>query len=297
MDRIGLGVEFERLFSNNKKVLDAYKSGLNSERVGKERVTVASDECKYKDCDGSGMIYYKNYGGQDIVKMCQCKIDDNAMKCLESLMIPSAFRGLTFDDFDINAYPDSMKSVARLAVIEAREYIKEYDDMDGMGLYFVSETTGSGKSMLACIVVQELIKKNNIFDNVMYINLADWAGVIDKARNFKSEFSVSDVVDEVSSQELILFDDIGCSYEIRGKVAEALYSVLNRRISNKKTTLFTSNDNLDSLGYDVRTISRINGMSKNIVLPEFEVRGEVKSNFVSAFVDRIRRGLVKSKNE
>lgn len=141
--------------------------------------------------------------------------------------IPEEFEGVSFEDYgkQYEITPDNEKA------IRAAKYIVENKDSKG-ALFF--GPTGTGKSMLAGIIVNEKIKLGipAMFASIPAL-LNDIKCSFDKGNTAETLRAIIEV-------PLLVLDDLGTEKMTRW-VGEQLFMLINARISAKRQTIFTAN--------------------------------------------------------
>ena len=78
-------------------------------------------------------------------------------------------------------------------------------------------------------------------------------------------------MDALSTAEVLIIDDFGVESQAAW-INDKLYQIINERYINRKVTIFTSNEPLESLQYDDRITNRIKERTYQIAFPEESVR-------------------------
>ncbi len=122
-----------------------------------------------------------------------------------------------------------------------RKWLTELPDK---GLYLVGGL-GVGKSYLAACMTNYLAKRNH---KVSFVNVP---GFMSSARNSislndRSNF-INDSVYRLKRSDFLVLDDIGAENVTNWVRDDILFSVLEYRMVNRKSTIFTSNSNLADL--------------------------------------------------
>jgi len=169
--------------------------------------------------------------------ICKKELSSRKQKKLNKLMtfskIPEEFTGLSFADYnktyEITADNEKAIKIAR--------HIVENDDSKGALLF---GGTGTGKSMLAGIVVNEKIKKGVS---------AMFASVPDLLFDIKCSFdkgNTAEIIRAVIDVPLLVLDDLGAE-RMSQWVGEQLFMLINSRIASKRQTIFTANYSTNEL--------------------------------------------------
>ena len=196
----------------------------------------------------------------------------------ERSLIPVEYVFKTGKDFDWQKYGEDT-SMQKETV---NAFITEFDDFrrEGRGLYIFSRTRGSGKTMLACCVANEVLKK---YDTVVkFISVPDYIELIkekDEASKEKQE--------AIMNAGLLILDDVGAQVENKDWITTALFRLIDRRYTNHYPTIFTSNVCIDELKTDWRISDRIDSVSIPVPMPEVSVRKQTADGFKREFLKRV----------
>ena len=152
------------------------------------------------------------------------------------------------------------------------EFVKK-----GKNLYIHSRQCGNGKSSwalrMAIDYLNSIVEKTSLTCKVLYLNVPDYLMELKSNINEKSEF-VYYVKKNIDKANLVIFDDIGTKSATQFE-ADALQTIIDKRLANKKSNIYTSNlsyDELHSVLGD-RLASRIINNSINIELHGNDKRG------------------------
>lgn len=176
-------------------------------------------------------------------------------------MMPFEFMELTGKDFDWKKYKADILEPKTMV----NTYIMHYSKFkeQGIGLYIHSGTKGSGKTMLACCMINELTKRHS--GSVKFVNILDFLEMTKKSYYGDNE------VESIYKASLLVIDDIGVQMS-KEWVDTVLYRLINERYINRLPTIYTSNISVDMLKIDDRIIDRIESRSYIVTLPEESIR-------------------------
>ena len=139
----------------------------------------------------------------------------------------------------------------------------------GKGIYFWSETKGSGKTMIATALANELINTHKKF-----VKFATSLDILDEIRatyDSNNDDTESKLINDLYNTDFLVIDDFGTE-RATDWAGEKFYQIVNNRYINKKVTFFTSNYDLATLKYDDRIANRIKERSFVVHFPEESVR-------------------------
>lgn len=180
-------------------------------------------------------------------------------------------------DFDWNGYKEDVskqKKIVNAFVLGFTECKKQ-----GRGLYIFSKTKGSGKTMLACCVANEIIQRNDL--SVKFITTLDYLELC--KRNSDSAMEDLRTIRECS---LLILDDIGTESN-KDWINDMLYRLINFRDSALLPTIYTSNKEIADLDLDSRIMNRVEGHSIPVCMPEQSIRQENARKSTGKFLEQI----------
>lgn len=208
-------------------------------------------------CDKTG-----SYRWRGTVHACDCEYQLQLHKHYLAAGVGATYQRLDWDDYE--GPTKILDHVAKY--LERREqFLKR-----GMGLYFLG-TLGTGKTMLANLVLKELIKNgyrcfNTTFSQTVEMFTAGWSDKADKDY-FQRKFIHS---------EVLLLDDVG--KELRGTrlaLAETTFdAILRQRVQAGRTTIITTNMTPADLedGYGAAILSLIREKSLELIFDGTDYR-------------------------
>lgn len=151
---------------------------------------------------------------------------------------------------------------------------------EGRGLYFYSDVKGSGKTMIACAVANEILKTHDI--SVKFINATNYIELV-KAKDDGSREHLKSVMEA----GLLIFDDIGAQVENKEWITTALFRLIDKRYTDHLPTIFTSNVRIEDLKTDSRISDRIYAVSVPVMMPEVNVRRQIADKHTKDFLKSI----------
>lgn len=195
-------------------------------------------------------------------------------------MVPFEFIGKKAKDFDWSLYNcevDIQKRIANGFIINFEKCEKA-----GKGLYIFSKTKGSGKTLLASCILNELIDSRPI--NAKFITSLDLIELTKKG--FKYE-SCNEDVDNIFNTRILVLDDLGV--QMNKEWAETvLFRLVNHRKTSRLITIFTSNIPVNELRIDERISDRIFEITMPLNLPEVPIRNikarEANAEFIKEII-------------
>lgn len=225
-----------------------------------------------EDLDGMRVVLDHNIGGmwiEDIDGYLYHTEGETAQKKearfrKERSRIPPEYKDLMAKDFKWGIYGVDLSEEQG----KVFQYITRYEEFreKGMGLYIHSGTKGSGKTMLACCVLNEI--SSRYYGGVKFVNALDFLEMTKKRFNYDNP-----EVEALYICKTLVIDDIGAQLD-KDWINTVFYRLVNDRYTNHKPTIYTSNLGIDQLKMDDRIIDRIDNASFEIHLPEKSIRRE-----------------------
>ena len=192
---------------------------------------------------------------------------------------PREYAHCTAKSVDWSRYGDEnvtpQKNIVNAFVINFDAFRRE-----GRGLYFYSDTKGTGKTMIACAVANEILKTHDI--SVKFINVTDYIELV-KAKDDSSRERVKSIIEA----GLLIFDDIGTQVENKEWITTALFQLIDKRYTDHLPTIFTSNVKMEDLKTDSRISDRIYAVSVPVIMPEVNVRRQIADKHTKDFLKSI----------
>ena len=198
-------------------------------------------------------------------------------------MMPFEYMDKMAKDFHWNIYKGEIAEYNKNLV---NNFILSFDKFKehGKGLYIYSGTRGSGKTLLACCLVNEV--SNRYIINAKFINILDYLELTKKGYNSTIDKEERDNIERAS---LLILDDIGVELA-KDWVNTTLYRLINYRYSNKLITIITSNVEIEKLKIDGRIKDRINAMCIPLRMPEESIRGQQATAENNEFLKSLGKG-------
>lgn len=244
-----------------------------------------SDVCPI--CEGREWIL-KIKDGVEIAVPCKCREKAVMSRRLRFADIPEAFRGMDLRSFRMDVY---RKQESKKMVSDACKIIKTYlDDFEsqkerGMGLYIWSRTKGSGKTRIAAGIANELMKNYAVKFAVSLTILQE----IKNTWQRDTKYSENQILDALYTTDILVIDDFGVERPADW-INDKMYQIINERYINRKVTIFTSNDPLETLQYDDRITNRIKERTYQIAFPEESVRDHIAERMQEEIIEKMMAG-------
>lgn len=210
---------------------------------------------------GSGYLVEDSKGYEFLLRSNRITPEETDFR-RKRAMIPFEFIGLTGKDFIWEKYKMDASDQKNFITSYIMKYPKYRDR--GVGLYIFSGTKGSGKTMLACILLNEISKR--------YTGSVKYVGVLDFLEMTKKGFRNEDEdLNAIREAGLLVLDDIGVQMS-REWVETVLYRLIDHRYTQRLPTIYTSNISIDGLKVDDRITDRIDCTTLPVNLPEESIR-------------------------
>lgn len=174
-----------------------------------------------------------------------------------------------------NEDTSTQKNIVNAFVLNFKEFQRE-----GRGLYFYSDTKGTGKTMIACAVANEVLKNHDV--SVKFISVTDYVELI-KSKDSGDKERIQSILDA----GLLILDDVGAQVENKEWITTALFRLIDRRYVNHYPTLFTSNVRMEDLKTDSRISDRIYAVSVPVMMPEVNVRRQIADKHTKEFLKKV----------
>lgn len=209
--------------------------------------------------------------GVDVAKECECGlIERQRMESkLAFASIPETYSEVRLKDISTKPYGTQDTELMKEIGKSISQYLRNLEliSVDGKGLYIWSHTKGSGKTMLASAIANELLARGK------FVKFSTSMQILNeiKATWGKDNSLESKLLRDLSRTEYLVIDDFGTE-TVKDWMGDKFYQVINDRYINKKVTIFTSNYDIKELPYDERIRNRIIERNFDIHFPESSVR-------------------------
>lgn len=226
---------------------------------------------------GNGMLVKDACGYEYYIPSNMISMKETKFRKDHSLM-PFEFMDLSGKDFDWTKYNADITECKKLV----NQYIMKFPQFKdkGMGLYIFSGTKGSGKTMLSCCILNEIVKRYAV--SVKFIN------ALDLLEMTKKGFQGGEDTEQLYHAGLLVIDDIGVQMS-KEWVDTVFYRLINDRYVNRKSTIYTSNIPIAKLKMDGRITDRIESNTYLLALPEEGVRKAVMDQEKKKIMDEIEK--------
>ena len=170
-----------------------------------------------------------------------------------------------FDDFKTNVYGLEKEKGEKLKKT-CIGFVNKVNELK-KGLYLHSNTRGSGKTLMAYILLNNLLNLNKRIyfttSTELFFNLNKAIGE-NTGENFR-------IIEKCKKIEILFFDDFGTE-KVSEYVNNVLFNVIDHRLNNNKIIIFTSNKTIEDTSIDEKIKSRIRKMCVELEFPQKSVR-------------------------
>jgi len=219
-------------------------------RVVNATAPAGGARCEFDLCDGSGFLLDD---ATLTARDCRCRATRIAQARARSLegRIPARYRAISFEQSDVI----DMERRFPTQVRELRAFVREIGpNLDaGRGLWLTGGF-GTGKTALAMIVSRSAI------DAGRSVAIYSCPRLLNVIRESIDTGGVIPFLDRLTAVDLLHIDDLGAEHRTDW-VLEQLYSIINARYQEERSTLITSNLGRDELAEQLgeRIVSRLEG--------------------------------------
>lgn len=247
-----------------------------------------SDVCPI--CKGDEWVFREDVDGIGCARECECRKRKTTERLLRFANIPEAFGGMDLQTFrtDIYKKPESLNVIKATCKI-IKEYLANFNDYHAMGkgLYIYSNKKGSGKTRMAASIANELMVKRG--KQVKFATSTTILNEIKRTWDKGNEYTENRLLDHLVTTDILIIDDFGAE-TVKDWIEDRFYYVINERYTNKKVTIFTTNESLQTFGYGERIASRVMQMTYQVAFPEEGVREYIAREDNLKMMQRIKMG-------
>lgn len=176
--------------------------------------------------------------------------------------VPKEYTLKFMKSFNWSIYGEDIN--AQMSIV--KKFIAEFKAFadKGMGLYIYSGVKGSGKTLLSCVILNEISSKYGV--NTKFITATDYLNITKKSYDGDTED-----INTVKTSALLVVDDIGAQLS-REWTDTVFFELVNYRYNNKLPVIYTSNLPYDKLKMDERITDRVERSTILLKIPEKPVR-------------------------
>ncbi|HEX3874983.1 MAG TPA: ATP-binding protein [Solirubrobacteraceae bacterium] len=209
------------------------------------------ERCNFDLCDGSGFVIDEESRTSSPCRCRPLRLARTRARRLEG-QIPKLYREISFEHSDVI----DIERRCPASVREVRAYVRNIDANieRGQGLWLAGDY-GTGKTALAMIVSKAAIDAGHT------VAIYSCPRLLSVIRESIDGAGMLDFLDRLAQVDLLHIDDLGAERRTEW-VLEQLYSIVNTRYEEQRSTLVTSNLKEEELTTQLgeRIVSRLEGM-------------------------------------
>lgn len=192
-------------------------------------------------------------------KLCDCVKNVAKKIAFEELSRSLPLDNYSFDNFDLNYYPDTdidganPRKRASAILNLCKQFVEDFPNVS-RSLLFMGDA-GLGKTHLSLALVREILSKGY---GVVYGSAQNLFGAAEKEHfSYSGETSIED---SLLNCDLLVIDDLGTEF-YSSFTASLFYNIINSRLLSEKATVINTNLSFDELEkrYTPRITSRFIG--------------------------------------
>lgn len=237
-----------------------------------------TDVHKLDDCT-LFRLSIKGYGESQYYRVRNGYISEDDVTQRKDLSgIPIEYYYKYAKDFNFALYGRNMEEQKKV-VNDFVLNFKERYLLSGNGLYIYSKEKGTGKTMLACVIGNELMKR--VCNSVKYVTAPDY---IEQCHARQSE-----VIKSYKNCSVLILDDLGAESTSKKEewTKSVIFGLVDWRYKNHLSTIFTSNCFYCNLNEDGRTIDRIASSCIPIIIPDVPIRRTQGTKYINDFKNNV----------
>lgn len=257
-----LSVQYgKKLLNGVEKDIQSLKEELDILRSSKEHLLVSAGfpkdylepvyECP--DCHDTGYI-----NGQK----CHCFKKAVTDLLYEQSNLKEILKEENFDTFQLDFYSDNFFDPktgrsSKNIIKDALKVCRHFTDTFGTEFHnlFLYGDVGVGKTFLSNCIAKELMDREY---SVLYFSAPKFFNILAQNTFDKNDIDAHNMFEYIFSCDLLIIDDLGTEYT-NSFIASQLFTCINERLINKKSTIISTNLSLEALAdlYTERAFSRI----------------------------------------
>ena len=193
--------------------------------------------------------------------------------------MPAEFMNKYAKDIDWSYYPEEFQR-------DAKKYLNKYvlhfleAAARGKGIYFFSGTSGNGKTLMACTVLNEIMKKH-ITAKGRFTTAQSYVDLVTN----KTE-SERDESKRIRETGLLIIDDAIEGMDKDWK-KDVLQQLIVYRSDNHYPTIYTADREIKDLPFPGKTIDRIYSDSFPVPVPDVPIRRLIGQRDLNSFTNRM----------
>ena len=219
----------------------------------------APDSGRCSTCGGSGWVLDPD----DLA--CPCPICGGTIT--QKTGVPDVFQNRTLKDFDFKVYGKDLRKLEMVIQNFESDFVNKWK-INGKGLYLWSKTPGSGKTLLSCCLLNDMVSQHHLQGR--FVSCVGYLSILQQAFTQQSNEDRSQVY---RTCDLLVLDDLGVQKDSEWTQQE-IFRLVNARLNDGLITLITSNYPPEGLNVGSRSIDRIMKSCIVLQLPEVSIRSK-----------------------
>lgn len=231
----------------------------STQRATKLNQQAVPDSGRCSTCGGSGWVLDP---------------DDLAYPCpvcggtlTQKTGVPDVFQNRTLKDFDFKVYGEDLRKLEMVIQNFESDFVNKWKS-EGKGLYLWSKTPGSGKTLLSCCLLNDMVSQHHLQGR--FVSCVGYLSILQQAFTQQSNEDRSQVY---RTCDLLVLDDLGVQKDSEWTQQE-IFRLVNDRLNDGLITLITSNYPPEGLNVGSRSIDRIMKSCIVLQLPEVSIRSK-----------------------
>lgn len=266
--------------------IQASRAENTTRQISSDQDGKTNDRCPI--CDGTGWESKYDEDGREYCVKCNCGILNNLAGRKSVSNIPKKYQSSRLSQFSLDIYvQQESKDIIEFSYSCIQCWLRDLNEMRsrGMGLYLFSGTPGSGKTLMAACVANELMHEYDM--SVRFYTSMDILEEITKTWNKLSDLLESNLLQKFREVDVLVIDDFGVE-GTKDWINDKFYQIINSRYESKKITIFTSNMSVDDLQRDIRIKNRIKERTYQLPFPEESVRENIYHSNMDDMMQRVK---------
>lgn len=230
-----------------------------------------------KDTTGTGFDIYINKQGVEVALPTQGylkEIQERRERATTELSnLPESYQLTHIKDINPDFYKDQA-GITRM-FMQIQDYISGFAEHKAAGenMYIWSHMCGSGKTMVACAIANELKDRGY---RILFTTPSKMLDMMRATFQKESKKSTDDIQKGLKDCDLLVIDDFGTENKSESRWSDSvIYECVNNRYLLKKPILITSNFDIKEVPEDKRIISRLQENCNVIHWPEEGTRSAI----------------------
>lgn len=196
--------------------------------------------------------------------MCEClmgEVEDRRKTEMREKSNSDTYDALRFENFDVGASP---------AARQAAEIARAYAENPGSHWLLLSGAVGTGKTHLAAAVLNRSIERG--VDAIIW-TVPDLLDYLREAFNPTSLVTYDQRFEDIRKVSVLVLDDLGTE-SATPWAREKLYQLSNHRYNAQLPTVITTNQDLDSIDFRIRSRMLDRSLTRHVRLdgPDYRQR-------------------------